>query len=173
MQYYNQRYRIDARSIRYPGLISYKTEPGGGTTDYAVEIFYEAIRRGNYECFLSENTALPMMFMPDAVQSTIRLMEADASTIKVRSSYNLGGISFTPKQLATEITKYIPDFKITYKPDFRQAIADSWPHSIDDSVARQQWGGACSYSLDEITRIMIDETKSKLKTKTKQGIEPV
>ena len=162
MQYYHQRYRIDARSIRYPGLISYKTEPGGGTTDYAVEIFYEATRRGHYECFLTENTALPMMFMPDAVQSTIRLMEADAAAIQVRSSYNLGGISFTPQELAAEIIKYIPEFKISYKPDFRQAIADSWPHSIDDSVARQQWGSACNYSLEDMTRIMIDEVKAKV-----------
>ena len=161
MQYYHQRYHIDARSIRYPGLISYKTEPGGGTTDYAVEIFYNATRSEKYECFLSENTALPMMFMPDAVQSTIRLMEADASAIQVRSSYNLGGISFTPKQLAAEITKHIPDFRIAYKPDFRQAIADSWPRSIDDSVAHQQWGSACTYLLDDITRIMIEEIRKK------------
>ena len=163
MQYYHQRYHIDARSIRFPGLISYKTEPGGGTTDYAVEIFYDAVRHGRYECFLSEDAALPMMFMDDAVQSTIRLMEADASAIQVRSSYNLGGISFTPKQLATEITKYIPDFKITYKPDFRQVIAESWPRSIDDSVARQQWGNACSYSLDDITCTMIEEVGKKMK----------
>ena len=163
MQYYHQRYGIDARSIRYPGLISYKTEPGGGTTDYAVEIFYEAIRSGHYECFLTEDTALPMMFMPDAVQSTIKLMEANASAIQVRSSYNLGGISFTPKQLAAEISKHIPDFRITYKPDFRQAIADSWPHSIDDSVARQQWGSACNYALDDMTRIMIGEVRRKVR----------
>jgi nucleoside-diphosphate-sugar epimerase len=166
MQYYHQRYRIDARSIRYPGLISYKTEPGGGTTDYAVEIFYDAVRQGSYECFLSEDTALPMMFMPDAVQSTIRLMEADASAIQVRSSYNLGGISFTPKQLASEIKRYIPDFAIAYKPDFRQAIADSWPCSIDDSVARQHWGSACTCSLEEMTRIMLDGVGKKINTKT-------
>ena len=164
MQYYHQRYHIDTRSIRYPGLISYKTEPGGGTTDYAVEIFYDAVRQRHYECFLSEDTALPMMFMSDAVQSTIRLMEADASSIQIRSSYNLGGISFTPKQLATEITKYIPDFKITYKPDFRQAIADSWPHSIDDSVARQHWKCTCSYSLEDMTKIMIEEIRKKLES---------
>jgi nucleoside-diphosphate-sugar epimerase len=163
MQYYHRRYGIDARSIRYPGLISYKTEPGGGTTDYAVEIFYDAIRSGHYECFLTENTALPMMFMPDAVQSTIQLMEADASAVQVRSSYNLGGISFTPKQLAAEITKHIPDFKMTCKPDFRQAIADSWPRSIDDSVAQEQWGSACTYSLEDVTRIMIEEIRVKIK----------
>jgi len=163
LQYYHQRYGIDARSIRYPGLISHKTEPGGGTTDYAVEIFYEAIRNGQYECFLSEDTALPMMYMSDAVRSTIKLMDADASDVKVRSGYNLGGVSFTPKQLATEITKYIPDFKITYKPDFRQAIADSWPRSIDDSVALQQWGSDCAFSFEDITRVMIDEIKAKLR----------
>ena len=160
-QYYHQRYNVDVRSIRYPGLISYKTEPGGGTTDYAVEIFYEAINKGHYECFLTEDTALPMMFMPDAVQSTIRLMEADTSAVQVRSSYNLGGISFTPKQLAAEITKSIPDFKITYKSDFRQAIADSWPKSINDSVARKHWGAACTYSLEDMTKIMIDEIRKR------------
>ena len=165
MQYYHQRYHIDTRSIRYPGLISYKTEPGGGTTDYAVEIFYDAIRQGHYECFLSEDTALPMMFMTDAVQSTIRLMEADASAIQVRSSYNLGGISFTPKQLAAKITKYLPDFKMTCKPDFRQTIADSWPRSINDSVARRQWGSTCSCSLDDITRMMIEEVGKKIEVK--------
>lgn len=161
MQYYNQRYQIDTRSIRYPGLISYKTEPGGGTTDYAVEIFFDALRKGNYECFLAENTALPMMFMPDAVQSTIRLMEAPTSNIQIRSSYNLGGISFTPKQLAAQIRKYVPDFAISYKPDFRQAIADSWPKSIDDTVARQQWGSECNFSLEDITRIMIEQIRLK------------
>ena len=160
-QYYHQRYNIDVRSIRYPGLISYKTEPGGGTTDYAVEIFYEAIRKGSYECFLTGDTALPMMFMPDAVQSTIRLMEADASAVQVRSSYNLGGISFTPKQLAAEISRHIPEFEITYKPDFRQAIANSWPHSIDDTVARQHWGAACTYTLEDMTRIMLKEIRMK------------
>jgi len=165
MQYYHQRYHIDARSIRYPGLISYKTEPGGGTTDYAVEIFYDAIRQGHYECFLTDNTALPMMFMPDAVQSTIQLMEAEALAIQVRSSYNLGGISFTPKQLADEITRYVPGFNVTYKPDFRQAIANSWPRSIDDSVAQQHWGSACTYSLNDITRIMIEEVGKKIKVK--------
>ncbi len=165
MQYYHQRYGIDARSIRYPGLISYKTEPGGGTTDYAVEIFYDAVKNNRYECFLSEDTALPMMFMPDAVQSTVRLMEADAAKIQVRSSYNLGGISFTPQQLAAEIKKYKPDFEIAYKPDFRQAIADSWPKSIDDSVARSQWGCSYSYTLENITKIMLEEVEKKVKDK--------
>ncbi len=163
MQYYHQRYHIDARSIRYPGLISYKTEPGGGTTDYAVEIFYDAIKRGHYECFLSEDTALPMLFMPDAVQATINLMEAKASQVTVRSSYNIGGISFTPKDLATEIAKHQPDFQITYKPDFRQSIADSWPQSLDDSIAREQWGYQYHYTLKDIVDIMMTEIEKKLK----------
>ena len=161
MQYYHQRYKIDVRSIRYPGLISYKTEAGGGTTDYAVDIFYEAVKHNRYECFLTDGTALPMMFMPDAVQATVRLMEADAAKIAVRSSYNLGGICFTPKQLAAEIKKHRPDFDISYKPDFRQAIADSWPRSIDDSVAREQWGCTCSYSLESMTDIMLTEIAKK------------
>lgn len=161
-EYYFKRYKIDTRSIRYPGLISYKTEAGGGTTDYAVEIFYDAIKKGKYECFLKENTALPMMFMPDAINATIDLMEADAKKLTVRSSYNLGGISFDPKQLAAEIKKHIPNFKITYKPDFRQRIADSWPKSIDDSVARKDWGWKHEYDLKKMTKIMLDEIKKKL-----------
>lgn len=161
-EYYFNRYKIDTRSIRYPGLISYKTEAGGGTTDYAVEIFYDAIKKGKYECFLKENTALPMMFMPDAINATIDLMEADAKKLSVRSSYNLGGISFDPKQLAAEIKKHIPNFKITYKPDFRQRIADSWPKSIDDSVARKDWGWKHEYDLKKMTKIMLDEIKNKL-----------
>jgi nucleoside-diphosphate-sugar epimerase len=161
-EYYYNRYKIDTRSIRYPGLISYKTEAGGGTTDYAVEIFYDAIKKGKYECFLKEDTALPMMFMPDAIKATIDLMEADAKKLKVRSSYNLGGISFDPKQLAVEIKKHIPNFKITYKPDFRQKIADSWPKSIDDSVARKDWGWKHEYDLKKMTKIMLDEIKKKL-----------
>jgi nucleoside-diphosphate-sugar epimerase len=163
LEYYNKRYDIDLRSIRYPGLISYKTEAGGGTTDYAVEIFYEAIRKGNYQCFLSEDTALPMMFMPDAIESTINLMETDAANIKIRSSYNLGGISFTPKELVSQIKKYMPEFRVTYKSDFRQAIADSWPKSIDDQEAREHWGAQCKYSLEDLTKIMIDEIAKKLK----------
>lgn len=161
-EYYFNRYKIDTRSIRYPGLISYKTEAGGGTTDYAVEIFYDAIKKGKYECFLKDNTALPMMFMPDAINATISLMEADAKKLTVRSSYNLGGISFDPKQLAAEIKKHIPNFKITYKPDFRQRIADSWPKSIDDSVARKDWGWKHEYDLKKMTKIMLDEIKKKL-----------
>jgi nucleoside-diphosphate-sugar epimerase len=161
IEYYNRRYKLDIRSIRYPGLISYKTEPGGGTTDYAVEIFFEAIKNGHYECFLSENSALPMLFMPDAIKATIDLMEADKSRLTIKSSYNLGGLSFTPKQLADEIKKHIPSFTIDYKPDFRQAIADSWPHSIDDSIARKDWGFNHNYDLSKMTEIMIREIKAK------------
>ncbi len=161
IEYYNRRYKVDTRSIRYPGLISYKTEAGGGTTDYAVEIFYDAVKSGFYECFLSENTGLPMLFMRDAIKSTIDLMEADSSKLSIKASYNLGGISFTPKQLADEIKKHIPSFQISYKPDFRQAIADSWPQSIDDSVARKDWGCTYSFDLPKMTEIMINEVKKK------------
>ncbi|MDZ4712825.1 MAG: NAD-dependent epimerase/dehydratase family protein [bacterium] len=162
-EYYFKRFNLDIRSIRYPGLISYKTEAGGGTTDYAVEIFYDAIESGKYECFLNPDTTLPMMFMPDAVRATIELMEAPSSNLTVRSSYNLSGISFDPAQLADEIKKHIPDFHITYKPDFRQAIADSWPQTIDDSIARKDWDWKHNYDLDKMTKIMIKEIKKKLK----------
>lgn len=161
-EYYFNRYGVDVRSLRYPGLISYKTEAGGGTTDYAVEIFYEAIKTGQYACFLKENTALPMMFMPDALRATIDLMEADPANVKIRSSYNLSGISFTPKELASEIKKHLPNFTITYKPDFRQQIADSWPESIDDSKARKDWGWKHEYDLRFMTEIMLKEIKKKL-----------
>lgn len=161
IEYYNRRYKVDTRSIRYPGLISYKTEAGGGTTDYAVEIFYDAVKSGSYECFLTEDTRLPMLFMTDAIKSTIDLMEADSSKLSIKASYNLGGISFTPKQLADEIKKHIPTFQISYKTDFRQAIADSWPQSIDDSVARKDWGCSYSYDLPKMTELMINEVKKK------------
>src|SRR5208337_989117 len=161
IEYYNRRYKLDIRSIRYPGLISYKTEAGGGTTDYAVEIFYDAVQTGKYECFLREDTALPMLFMPDAIKSTINLMESDASKLSLKSSYNMGGMSFTPKQLTDEIKKHIPSFEIIYKPDFRQNIADSWPQSIDDSVARHDWGFKYTYDLSGLTEIMILEVKRK------------
>lgn len=160
-EYYWKRYGVDVRSVRYPGLISYKTEPGGGTTDYAVEIFYGAIKEKKYECFLKEDTYLPMMFMSDAIQATIKLMQADPGRLTVRSSYNLGGMSFSPKELAEEIKKYIPDFEITYKPDFRQAIAESWPRSIDDSVARRDWGFNVTVDLPEMTRIMLKGVAEK------------
>ncbi len=161
-EYYYNRYGVDFRSVRYPGLISYKTEPGGGTTDYAVEIFFQALKHGCYECFLSENTALPMMFMDDAIANTIKLMEADSDKLSLRSSYNMAGISFTPKQISDEIKKHLPDFKMKYKPDFRQAIADSWPASIDDSVARRDWGLHDEYDLQKMTKHMLTKIKERL-----------
>jgi nucleoside-diphosphate-sugar epimerase len=161
-EYYNRKYNLDIRSIRYPGLISYKTEAGGGTTDYAVEIFYEAIKKNKYECFLKKDTALPLLFMPDAIKATIDLMEADRSKLTVQSSYNLGGISITPEQINNEIVKHIPEFSISYKPDFRQDIAESWPQSIDDSVSRKDWGCCFDFDLSRITEIMLEEIRKKL-----------
>jgi nucleoside-diphosphate-sugar epimerase len=160
--YYFNKYGLDVRSIRYPGLISYKTEAGGGTTDYSVEIFYEAIRQGKYECFLSKDTALPMLFMPDAIQGTIQLMEADRDKLSLHSSYNISGFSVTPDDIYSEIKKHIPGFAVTYKPDFRQAIAESWPQSIDDSVARHDWGFKMKYGLENMTEIMLEEIRKKL-----------
>jgi nucleoside-diphosphate-sugar epimerase len=160
-EYFNKRYNVDVRSLRYPGLISYKTEAGGGTTDYAVEIFYEAIRSGNYQCFLKEDTGLPMMFMDDAINATIQLMEAPAEKIKIRSGYNVGGISFTPNEIYTEIKKQIPDFKITYQPDFRQAIADSWPQSVDDTVAQTDWGLQTKFDIKALTDVMLNGVRAK------------
>lgn len=160
-EYYCKRYGVDYRSLRYPGLISYKTEAGGGTTDYAVEIYYEAIRKGKYECFLREDTALPMMFMSDAIKATIDLMEADPAKLSLRSSYNVGGMSFTPKDVASAIKKHIPEFEISYNPDFRQAIADSWPASIDDGVARKDWGLSDKHNLQSMTELMLDEIRKK------------
>lgn len=161
-EYYFRRYGVDYRSLRYPGLISYKTEAGGGTTDYAVEIYYEAIRKGRYECFLREDTALPMMFMSDAIKATIDLMEADPAKLSLRSSYNVGGMSFTPNQVAQAIRKHIPEFEITYEPDFRQAIADSWPASIDDTVARNDWDLKDEFNLESMTKLMLDEIRNKV-----------
>ncbi|HVK46842.1 MAG TPA: NAD-dependent epimerase/dehydratase family protein [Pseudobacter sp.] len=154
--YYHQRYGVDVRSIRYPGLISYKSPPGGGTTDYAVEIFHEALEEKKYTCFLKEDTYLPMMYMPDAIRGTIELMEAPASKINIRHSYNLSGMSFSPTEIGAEIKKHIPEFTIDYKPDYRQAIADSWPASIDDSVARSDWGWKHEYDLTKMTKDMLD-----------------
>ena len=154
--YYFNRYGVDVRSLRYPGLISYKSAPGGGTTDYAVEIFYEALENKKYECFLTENTYLPMMYMPDAIKATIELMEADASKISIRHSYNVAGMSFSPKEIATAIKKHIPDFSISYKDDSRQAIANSWPQSIDDSVARKDWGWQQDYDLERMVADMFE-----------------
>ena len=159
--YYYNKYGVDVRSVRYPGLISYKTEAGGGTTDYAVEIYYEAVRNGRYTSFLQEGTALPMLFMPDAIKGTIDLMEAERSKLTIHSSYNLGGFSTTPEQITAEIRKHIPDFSISYNPDFRQQIAESWPQSVDDTVARMDWGYETKYNLEKMTGIMLEEIRKK------------
>ena len=160
-EYYHNNYGVDVRSIRYPGIISWKTLPGGGTTDYAIDIFHKAINDGHYDCFLTEDTALPMMFMDDAVKATLDIMNADADDIKIRSSYNLSAISFTPKELAAEIIKQIPEFTISYKPDFRQKIANSWPNSIDDSSAREDWNWNHSYDLEAIANEMLLQLREK------------
>lgn len=161
-EYYFHKYGVDVRSLRYPGLIGYKSAPGGGTTDYAVHIFHEALKTGTYECFLSAQTALPMMYMPDAIRATIELMEAPAEQVKIRGSYNLAGISFSPEQIAHEIKKHIHSFSISYKPDFRQQIAESWPASIDDTEARRHWGWSPHFDL----RTMVTDMISQLGTKT-------
>ena len=158
-EYYHHIYGVDVRSIRYPGLISWSTEPGGGTTDYAVDIYHKALKDGKYECFLSEETALPMMYMDDAIRATIEIMQASSEQIKIRSSYNLSGISFTPKEIAAEIKKHIPDFTISYKPDFRQKIADSWPASIDDNLARVDWNWKHQFDLASMTVEMLEHLK--------------
>lgn len=153
--YYFEKHGVDVRSIRYPGLISYTSLPGGGTTDYAVDIFYHAKKSGEYTSFLDKDTALPMMFMEDAIRATVELMEAPKEKIKHRNSYNLGGISFTPKELADEITKKIPDFGMKYAPDYRQRIADSWPSSIDDSAAKKDWGWKPKFDLETMVEVML------------------
>lgn len=158
-EYYNQKHNVDVRSIRYPGLIGHKSAPGGGTTDYAVHIYHEALKNKTYECFLSAATELPMMYMPDALKATLSLMEAPAEQVKIRSSYNVAGMSFNPEQIAAEIRKHIPEFTITYKPDFRQAIADSWPQSINDAEAREHWGWKPDYDLEKMTKDMLDNLK--------------
>ncbi len=154
--YYHQRWGLDVRSLRYPGLISYKSAPGGGTTDYAVEIFHEALEEKRYECFLQEDTYLPMMYMPDAIKATIELMEAPAEKIKIRTSYNISGMSFSPKEIAAEVKMHIPDFSISYTPDYRQQIANSWPQSIDDKEARNDWGWKEDYNLTRMTKDMFE-----------------
>jgi len=161
--YYFNKYGVDVRSLRYPGLISYKTEAGGGTTDYAVEIFYQAIRNGSYACFLNKDTALPMLFMPDAIAATVKLMEARRSDLSINCAYNLGGMSITPEQIFQEIQKEIPEFNISYHPDFRQDIAETWPQSVDDSLARRDWGFKQNYDLELMSGIMLKEIRNKLK----------
>lgn len=158
-EYYHQKYGVDVRSIRYPGLIGYKSAPGGGTTDYAVHIYHEALKNKKYECFLSADTELPMMYMPDALKATINLMEAPAEQVKIRSSYNVAGMSFNPEEIAAEIRKHIPEFTISYNPDFRQAIANSWPQSIDDAQAREHWGWKPQYDLAGMTKDMLENLK--------------
>ena len=157
--YFHMKFGVDVRSLRYPGLISYKSAPGGGTTDYAIEIFHEALEEKKYECFLNEETYLPMMYMPDAIRSTLELMEAPAENISIRTSYNISGMSFSPKEIAAEIKKHIPEFSISYKEDYRQAIADSWPQSIDDSTARNDWGWKEEYTLETMTKDMLQNLK--------------
>lgn len=161
-EYYFNKYKIDVRSIRYPGLISWKTMPGGGTTDYAVEIYHKALSEGSYTCFLEENTKLPMMFMDDAIRATLQIMEVPEDEIKERSSYNLAAMSFTPKEMAENIKAVIPDFKIDYKPDFRQAIANSWPSSIDDSNAQKDWSWKAEFDLQKTTGTMLENLKNRV-----------
>ncbi|REE05993.1 NAD-dependent epimerase/dehydratase family protein [Marinoscillum furvescens] len=161
-EYYHQKYGVDVRSLRYPGLIGYKAQPGGGTTDYAVDIFWKAIMDGSYECFLRADAKLPMMYMDDAVKATVELMQADADKVTVRSSYNVSAMSFSPEMIYEAICKRYPDFKITYTPDFRQEIADSWPNSIDDSQARKDWGWQHDFDLDQLVGTMLDNLEAIL-----------
>lgn len=164
-EYYNKQYGVDVRSIRYPGLISWSTEAGGGTTDYAVEIYHKAITEGKFTSFLSENTELPMMYMDDAINATIGIMQAPAEKIKIRSSYNLAAMSFTPKQIGEEIKKHYPNFELSYEPDFRQKIADSWPASIDDTSAREDWGWKNDFNIENMTTDMFQNLKEHIYNK--------
>ncbi|MBT5353550.1 MAG: NAD-dependent epimerase/dehydratase family protein [Flavobacteriales bacterium] len=162
-EYYFNKFGVDIRSLRYPGLVGWRAKAGGGTTDYAVNIFHQAIKNKQYESFLSENTRLPMMYMPDAIRATIELMEAPFERVKIRSSYNLAGISFTPEEIAAEVSKHIPNFEMSYNPDFRQKIADSWPSSVDDSHAKKDWGWKLEYDLEKLTTDMIKNLKKQYK----------
>ena len=157
--YFFNKYAVDVRSLRYPGLISYKSAPGGGTTDYAVEIFHDALEDKHYDCFLQKDTYLPMMYMPDAIRATIELMEAGSEKITTRTSYNIAAMSFSPEEIASEIKKHIPGFTISYAPDYRQTIANSWPQSIDDAVARKDWGWKPEYDLSRMTEDMLKNLK--------------
>jgi len=159
--YYVRKYGLDVRGLRYPGIISYETLPGGGTTDYAVAIYFEAIKNKKYTCFVKEDTRLPMMYMPDCIKATIDLMQADFSKLKHHCDFNVGAMSFTVKEIADSIKKYIPEFEISYAPDFRQAIADSWPNDVDDTAARQEWGWSPKYDLDAMTKDMLENIKIK------------
>lgn len=161
--YYYHKFKVDVRSLRYPGVIGYQSLPGGGTTDYAVEIFHAALEDGSYECFLKEDTRLPMIYMPDLINATMKLMDAPEEDVKTRTSYNLAAISFTPEEIAAEIKKHIPHFEVTYKPDFRQEIAESWTESIDDSEARKDWGWENAYNLETMVADMIENLKPKYK----------
>jgi len=165
-EYYWNQFNVDVRSLRYPGLIGWKGKPGGGTTDYAVEIFHQAIKNNKYQCFLKKCTCLPMMYMKDAIRATIELMESESKKIKIRSSYNLAGISFSPEEISEEIKKYLPAFNISYKEDFRQKIADSWPSSIDDNHAQKDWGWKIEYGLQKMTKDMIKNLTNKYQKKT-------
>ena len=166
-EYYFKKFGVDVRSIRYPGLIGWKAAPGGGTTDYAVHIFHEALKHGKYESFLNANTTLPMMYMPDAIRATIELMEAPAEQVKIRSSYNVGGVSFNPEEIAAEIRRHLPAFEMSYQEDYRQAIANSWPQSIDDSHAQDNWGWKAEYNLSKITDEMMSNLKQQYKITAK------
>jgi len=166
-EYYNDKYGLDVRSLRYPGLIGYKAQPGGGTTDYAVDIYFKALKDKHFECFLSPNTYLPMMYMDDAIKATIDLMQVNTEDVKIRSSYNVSAMSFTPREIAETIQRYIPEFSISYKPDFRQTIADSWPRSVDDSSAREDWGWSPEYNLVSMTKKIIEKLGEEM------GIEAI
>lgn len=161
-EYYFQKYKVDVRSIRYPGLIGYKSLPGGGTTDYAVDIYHKALKENNFTCFLKKDTYLPMMYIPDAISATLQLMEAPARNITVRTSYNIAGLSISPEQIGKAIQKHFPDFQMKYEPDFRQEIADTWPQSIDDQKAREDWNWKPSYSLEKMTEDMFRQLGNKV-----------